>query len=72
MEEHDKTDGNVDKLMGISGQFINIKRKPGFQLKLTLDINKIKEQLIEAKKDGINSVAICFLHGYTFKGTSCD
>ena len=42
---------------GITGQWLKILQQP--------DLNKLKIELLKAKKDGFESVAITFLHSYT-------
>lgn len=47
---------------GVSGEVVRILRKP--------DLKHIQEGLQKLYDDGYRSIAICFMHSYTFPGIS--
>lgn len=61
------------RVYGIDGQEFLVERSPGKHqpclFKVTnKDEAKILKELENIKDKGINSLAICLMHGYTFKG----
>lgn len=47
---------------GLSGEVVRILKKP--------DLNEVESGLQKLYDDGYRSIAICFMHSYTFPGTT--
>ena len=47
---------------GLSGEVVRILKKP--------DLNEVESGLQKLYDDGYRSIAICFMHSYTFPGTN--
>ena len=55
-------DGRSSLVRGLSGEVIRILKKP--------DLKVVKSGLQKLFDDGYRSIAICFMHSYTFPGAS--
>lgn len=51
-------EGDPYYVKGITGEYVKISKKP--------DFNEIKESLLEVYNSGIKSIAVCFMHSYTY------
>ncbi len=57
-EPRDSKNGNQDLVRGLSSEAVRILQRP--------DEGKIRKQLQEVCDEGIKSIAVCLMHGYTF------
>jgi 5-oxoprolinase (ATP-hydrolysing) len=58
VEPRSSENGYRDLVRGLSGEAVRILQRPTEQ--------KIRSQLEEIRKQGIKSIAVCLMHGYTF------
>ena len=57
-EKVDKAGNGAELVRGLSGEAVRILKTP--------DKSRIKEQLRKVYDEGIRSIAVCLMHGYTF------
>ncbi|CZR60503.1 5-oxoprolinase [Phialocephala subalpina] len=57
-KEHQEGDADHDLVKGLSGEAVRILQRP--------EEDTIRKQLQEVHDSGIQSIAICLMHGYTF------
>ena len=54
--------GKTGLVKGLSGEVVRILKKP--------DLRQVQSGLQKLYDDGYRSIAICFMHSYTFPGTT--
>jgi 5-oxoprolinase (ATP-hydrolysing) len=54
-------DGKSGLVKGLSGEVVRILKKP--------DLKEVEKGLKKLYEDGYRSIAVCFMHSYTYPGT---